>query len=510
MAHLTKYGKRMKLTLVSAMSAACMACVVAIPFVEKKILKNDVGYVSVTVNGEEFGAVNTQEEAQQAVTEARLRFSNDYSNVVYLDPDVEYKSEERIAADRMSVDELSQAVYSNLFSSMVDMNNQVAYTVRIDDFTVTLASKEEVVELLDRVASSQDTNNQFQVSLLDNGSTDNSFGVDVVKSEIKDTNRDIVAAAMNGGTITTTKDGSVTTDGITDISFKEDVQVSEVQKSTAKIINVNDAYNIITAKNEQTTGYVVQKGDTLTKIAQLNGTTVEKILELNVELDENSIIVPGDVIAVNTLESVINVVTVKTTTYEEDYSADVEYVDDNNNYKGVNTVVTEGTTGRRKVTAEVTYVDGVETNVEYTNEVIITPAQPTVIAVGTLTQPEYIRPIVSGSLSSYYGDRDGEFHKGVDWAVNQGTVVNAAAEGTVTRAGWYGGYGYCVDIAHDNGTMTRYGHLSEINVTVGQRVSQGQAIALSGNTGNSTGPHLHFEIWVNNGAVNPLDYVNKN
>ena len=159
MAHLTKYGKRMKLTLVSAMSAACMACVVAIPFVEKKILKNDVGYVSVTVNGEEVGAVNTQEEAQQAVTEARLRFSNDYSNVVYLDPDVEYKSEERIAADRMSVDGLSQAVYSNLFSSMVDMNNQVAYTVRIDDFTVTLASKEEVVELLDRVASSQDTNN---------------------------------------------------------------------------------------------------------------------------------------------------------------------------------------------------------------------------------------------------------------------------------------------------------------------------------------------------------------
>mgnify|MGYP000965913217 FL=1 len=77
--------------------------------------------------------------------------------------------------------------------------------------------------------------------MLDNGSTDNSFGVDVVKSEIKDTNRDIVAAAMNGGTITTTKDGSVTTDGITDISFKEDVQVSEVQKSTAKIINVNDA-----------------------------------------------------------------------------------------------------------------------------------------------------------------------------------------------------------------------------------------------------------------------------
>ncbi len=510
MAHLTKYGKRMKLTLVSAMSVACMACLVSIPFVEKKVLKNDVGYVSVKVNGEEVGAANTQEEAQQAVTEARLRFSNDYSDVVYLDPDVEYESEDRIASERMTVEDLSNAVYSNLFSSMVDMNNQVAYTVRIDDFTVTLSSKDEVVDLLDRVASSQDTNNQFQVSLLDNGSSDNTFGVDVVKSEIRDTNRDIVAAAMNGGTISTAKDGTVVTDSITDIAFKEDVQVSEVQKNTAKLVSVDDAYNIITAKNAQTKGYVVQTGDTLTKIAQINGTTVDRILELNVELNENSIIVPGDVIAVDTLESVINVVTVKTTTYEEDYSADIQYVDDNDNYKGVNTVVSQGTTGRRKVTAEVTYVDGVETNIEYTNQVIITPAQPEIIAVGTLTQPEYIRPIVGGTVSSSYGDRDGEFHKGVDWSVNQGTVVSAAAAGTVTRAGWYGGYGYCVDVTHDNGTMTRYGHLSEINVTVGQRVSQGQALALSGNTGNSTGPHLHFEIWVNNGAVNPLDYVNKN
>ena len=153
MAHLTKYGRRMRLTLVSAMSAACMACIVAIPFVEKKILKNDVGYISISVNGKEVGAANTQEEAKKAVTEARLRFSNDYSDVVYLDPDIEYKSEERVSASRMSVDELASAVYSDLFTSMVDMNNQVAYTVRIDDFTVTLSSKDEVINLLDRVAA---------------------------------------------------------------------------------------------------------------------------------------------------------------------------------------------------------------------------------------------------------------------------------------------------------------------------------------------------------------------
>ena len=83
--------------------------------------------------------------------------------------------------------------------------------------------------------------------------------------------------------------------------------------------------------------------------------------------------------------------------------------------------------------------------------------------------------------------------------VTQGTTVTAAAAGTVTRAGWYGDYGYCVDITHSNGTMTRYGHLSSVKVSVGQSVSQGQAIAASGNTGYSTGPHpvsyTHLDVY---------------
>ena len=93
------------------------------------------------------------------------------------------------------------------------------------------------------------------------------------------------------------------------------------------------------------------------------------------------------------------------------------------------------------------------------------------------------------------------YHKGVDWATPVGTTVLASSAGTVTRAGWGSGYGYCVYIQHPDGRSTRYGHLSKVLVKAGQTVSQGQKIALSGNTGVSTGPHLHFEILVGGGQV---------
>ena len=83
----------------------------------------------------------------------------------------------------------------------------------------------------------------------------------------------------------------------------------------------------------------------------------------------------------------------------------------------------------------------------------------------------------------------------------------ASAAGTVVKAGWGSGYGYVVYIQHSDGRQTRYGHLSKVLVSAGQTVSQGQKIALSGNTGVSTGPDLHFEILIGGVQVNPLKYL---
>jgi murein DD-endopeptidase MepM/ murein hydrolase activator NlpD len=165
-------------------------------------------------------------------------------------------------------------------------------------------------------------------------------------------------------------------------------------------------------------------------------------------------------------------------------------------------------------------VDARETRAEYLEEVEALAAQSATLAAairdaqagagstgtGEPSAAGFIWP-VDGTVVSGFGMRWGRIHEGIDIAAASGTPIWSAAAGTVIHAGWFGGYGNLVVVDHGNGLSTAYAHASSILVGVGQSVAQGETISLVGSTGNSSGPHLHFEVRVNGTAVDPLLYL---
>lgn len=200
--------------------------------------------------------------------------------------------------------------------------------------------------------------------------------------------------------------------------------------------------------------------------------------------------------------------TTQTITELEEYYVPCEYVYVDDMCKDEFYVKQEGSVGEKSVTVMSFYVNGEEVEQKVIETEIINKAEPRIVCVGTKEPEEYICPLDEGYvITSHYGPRWGRSHDGIDLGVDVGNRVYASATGTVILAQWYYGYGNCIDVDHGNGIVTRYAHLDSISVSEGDTVYQGQVIGESGNTGNSTGPHLHFEIRINNESVNPADYV---
>ena len=186
---------------------------------------------------------------------------------------------------------------------------------------------------------------------------------------------------------------------------------------------------------------------------------------------------------------------------------------------GYSSVKTTGENGINRKTENVEKINGEEVaREELKTEVVKEPVTEVTLvgtAKSTATAAQKIAarseglicPLGKGSfvVSSYYGD--GRGHKGMDLAADYGTGVYAAAAGTVVSAGFDGAYGYSVVIDHGNGLKTRYAHASTLKVAKGATVAQGDLVALVGNTGNSTGNHLHFEVLINDTRVNPAPYI---
>lgn len=291
-------------------------------------------------------------------------------------------------------------------------------------------------------------------------------------------------------------------------SFVQNVGISR-QLAPASIEVATDKLSALLESDVLPAFYAnVANGSTVSDVAKSYGMTEDTLLSLNPQISPEAL--EGENLLVNYAMPLLQVQITRSETYTEIVPYETKYVDDPKMYTGKTRVVTKGSDGFDTVVANVSYIDGREysrsiLNIENTLEPVTE-----VIAQGTTTPPTFIRPYY-GKLTSGYGMRDlfnkNKMHTGVDLAGPTGNPVVASCDGKVIFSGWKSSYGNCVIISHGNGLTTLYGHNSKNLVKVGQIVKQGDLIAKVGSTGRSTGPHVHFEVRINDKPVNPWNYI---
>lgn len=545
--------------------------------------------VKVMINGDIVALAKSEEEAYEAYKTARLAYNAEGVRILNVDiscaeVDKEKDAESIKGMRVLKKDKLSDAILDSL-GKYGQGDKELAYTMRIDDYTVTLENMEDLVSILEQAQGKYDVEDTFQVGLkppashnvtmyevkveekaakasgkeedtktTEDGNTDQSTeqpseqasavvdegGIISIpeKQKVLLTGAEGTEASQEGEQSTEQKteaaqEGEQSTeqktegsqkeqtteqqtedvsaqaaeDGIKYVGFSETIQVMETYVGKDQIKDRDTAFNEITVENDEESIYVVEPGDCLSIIAEKNNMSIDQIKELNPDIESDDDIYYDDRLNVTVPTAAVQILVEKQETYEEEYNAEVVYEDDNSMYIGENEVVQEGVPGKHIVTDLVTYKGDTETDREQLEENVQVAAVAQIVKRGTKSKPTYMFPVTNWNVTSNFGYRWGRLHAGTDVGVPIGTTVRASRGGQVITAGWLGGYGNCVIIDHGDGVATRYGHLSEVTVSVGQYVDQGQQIALSGNTGRSTGPHLHFEIRINGEAVDPLPYL---
>ena len=531
--------KKAKLNFVIAAFLSCFCMMLVTPFIGEQFgFANS--FSNVYLDGEYIGAIKDPANVEALLLDARLQLAKEQKEMILAEVDCYYTPVEEMFSKSMSEHELYDKLYNHLKNASVDI--QRAYLMKIGTYTVYLNTIEDVYKVLDLAKEKFDPENRFQVNIIaDDEREINMYTAELISSHVQVQDIETVGIRVSEiqlrDVLETDEPQTQETeepvadepeeevqeeeipeplapeeDGLKGMAFGEKVEISEAYVSKSLITSPEEAADQITKESEKNEIYVVQSGDTLSTIANGHGLYVKDVLALNSGLTERTMLHIGDEIIITVPQPELTIMTVEQSTYEEEYFAEVEYVYNDNWYTTKSVVLQEQEAGYHEVTALITKRNGTEESREMIDEVVLKEPVKKIVEVGTQTPPTYIKPLSGGRQTSGFGRRKAPTkgastnHKAIDWATPTGTAIWASSGGTVSVAGWQSGYGYVVYINHPDGNQTRYGHLSKILVSPGQKVKQGQKIALSGNTGRSTGPHLHFELRVNGTPGNPYNY----
>ncbi len=488
----------------------------------------------VLLDGLDLGIVASVDDAQTAINESLKLVISELGYNPESEPVLEYKENFSLEENYIDTDSLALTLKDHVISTLPEVKVK-AYVMRIGDgFTVAMNSKEEVIEVLKNAQSiyinSEDMVVDIDLAIDKHNSMIIKPEVSLIKEDPESVSRTFTGNDGDEDDEANQGESEVASEEITEIEeekdpktdgttvaveFAEEVMIVETYVFEEDLKSIEDATELITKENQEPKVYNVVSGDSPSVIAENNDMKLSELYSLNPDLKGNERKMQiGDELIVMVPEPELSVATKEEVTYIEAIGRGVTYVDNPDKYKGWTSTIDNGYSGTLEVTAILTKVNGAEIDREITNKEVITEPKNRVVSRGTKALPpkgatgQFIAPLSEYRITSRFGQRWGGFHYGVDMAVPSGNNVMASDGGVVTIAGWYGNYGYLVEIDHGNGIRTRYGHNSKIKVSVGEKVSQYQTIALSGNTGRSTGPHVHFEIRFDGVCANPLDYIN--
>lgn len=446
-------NKNFKVALTSLM----LISILALSYTGYKINRIKTYAFNVYLGEDKIGIVRTQEDVSNMVDNLQKELSNTYNMDIVLKKDINF--EETHVKDKLitSSDKMKREIKSKM-SFLVQ-----GYVLKVDGVEVgALSKKEEVKQLIEKIKEPYEL-----------------------------------------------KDG----EGIKlkEIKILEDIEIVKTEIPLNEIGNEEKLYNHLLTSSEEIKIHDVEVGESLWTIAQIYDMNVDDLIEANPDKNPSKIQI-GDQVKLIVPKPMLTVATVSEIEYTEEikFESEIEYND--NMYTNEKKTKVIGEAGLAKLVINEVKHNGLLVEKEILKEEIIEKPIDELIVKGTKEVPKtvatgaFLMP-TRGRISSRYGMRNGRMHRGLDIASSPGTSIKAADGGKVVFAGYRGAYGNLVEVDHGNGYKTRYAHCSKILVKPGDKVYKGQHIATMGNTGRSTGPHLHLEILKNGTNQNPSNFV---
>lgn len=304
---------------------------------------------------------------------------------------------------------------------------------------------------------------------------------------------------------------------IIEVDFKQDVQIVETKVEIEELDNVEDIAFEFTKNETEAVYYTVVSGDNLWDISIANNINLSKIVEYNPGLNIEKFIQPGDRYLFVPANPLFDVEVHLQNTTLEPVPFETIKIQDESLYTSQRVILKEGVAGEKSVTYDIRMENGYAVSIESIQETVLIQPISAEVKVGTKRTLSYgggsNYGVTNGRLSSGFGYRTHPisgvrtFHNGIDIAASTGTAVYAYASGTVISVSQDNTLGKFIAVDHGNGLVTRYLHLSKFNVSKGDRVATGDRIGSVGNTGYSTGSHLHFEVLKNGSYQDPWNYI---